>query len=509
MSLGVGQIRKNATVQSRFRKLVDAVARGQAVQLQVDTLDFQGWQRMSSDRLKMQDPFFYGKEKTVRLRFFTPKEPDLQFMVLALKLDHVGRFIEDWSGFGQDGVVHGQPKLKLGIDTGFGGSVYCDFNGTTDWVDVPDSLKLRSTAADSGFSLSFRLYPRDISDPGVNKFRKIICKNDSKAILPVTDGYSCSVLPDGRIRFTCMVDGVNYSVQSAPGVIVPNATAPVAHEIALEFLGPGTVLNSRLTLINGNITVNGFTGGANVAANVNDDNVFTIWSYTGLPAWIKVDLGALKRISRVGIHWYRYLPPTSMIFGFNIETSPDNTVWTKRLPVGTGNMNSASHVATQMEYYDLTPNVDARYVRVNVVSVSGTIPAFAAMRELQVWGSDTPGLPGAAQTQAIWVNNIKYTTTTSTHDDIPTDAENQIHIARGSTELGTDYKFIGGIHDLRYWKNYLYTDTEVTNLHTNKQTVWNIPLGSVALAGYTLILAESEDYGFVDDGYDTAGVLAD
>ena len=172
MSLGVGQIRKNATVQSRFRKLVDAIARNQAVQLQVDTLDFQGWQRMSSDRLKMQDPFFYGKEKTVRLRFFTPKEPNLQFLVLALKLDHVGRFIEDWSGFAQDGVVHGQPKLKSGIDTGFGGSVYCDFNGTTDFVDVPDSPKLRSTATLSGFSFSFRLYPRDISDQGLTNSEK-------------------------------------------------------------------------------------------------------------------------------------------------------------------------------------------------------------------------------------------------------------------------------------------------------------------------------------------------
>jgi hypothetical protein len=506
MSIGTGQIRKNATVQSRFRKLIDAVARNNAAQLQVDTLDFQGWQRMSSDRLKMSDPFYYGKEKTVRLRFFTPKEPDMQFMVLGMKLDHVGRFIEDWSGFGYDGVVHGQPKLKLGIDTGFGGSVYCDFNGSTDYVDIPDYPRLRSTAALSGFSLSFRLYPRVITDPGVNKFRKIICKNDSKAILPVTDGYSCSVLPDGRIRFTVMVDGVNYSVQSAAGAIVPNLTDPVAHEIALEFLPPVPLLNTKLTIPNGSFTSIGATG-SNVLINVNDGNTNTYWSHTPIPQWVKADLGALKRVSRVAIHWYRSVPPTNVVYGFTIETSPDNSVWTKRLPLVTGDKLSTNAAATGMEYYDLTPNVDARYVRVNINS--STLNTFAAIRELEVWGSDTPGNPGAPQTQAVWVNNVKSTTTTSTHDDIPTDVENAVHIARGSTELGTDYKFWGGIHDLRYWKNYMYSDTDVTNLYTNKQTIWNIPIGSIALVGYTLILAESEDYGFVDDGYDTTGVLAD
>ena len=155
---------------------------------------------------------------------------------------------------------------------------------------------------------------------------------------------------------------------------------------------------------------------------------------------------------------------------------------------------------------NLTPNVDARYVRININSSSYS--TFVPIKEFEVWGSNTPGLPGAPEVQAVWVDNIKYTTTTSTHDDIPTDIENELHIARGTTTEGTDYKFIGGIHKVyRYWKNYLYTDTDVTNLYTNKQTVWNIPIGAVAFAGYTLVLAESEDYGFVDDGYDTTGVL--
>jgi hypothetical protein len=116
---------------------------------------------------------------------------------------------------------------------------------------------------------------------------------------------------------------------------------------------------------------------------------------------------------------------------------------------------------------------------------------------------------GSAQTQAIYINNVKYTTTTSTHDDLPTDTENELHIARGSTITGTDYKFLGGIQDFRWWKNYLYSDAEVSNLYTNKQTILPIPIGAVAFAGQFVILPESEDFGFDIEGFDPTAILAD
>jgi hypothetical protein len=507
MSLGIGQQRKRSTVQSRFRSLVDEIARDRAAQVQVETLDFQGWQRMSSDRLKYNDAFLYGKTKDVRTKFFLPKEPDFQYLTCWLKLDHIGRFIEDASGFNTNGYVKGYPKLRPGIDLGFGGSVYCDFNGTTDFVDVPDSPKIRPSAALSGLSMSFRLYPKDISDPGAGtgKYRKVVCKRDD-----ASNALSISVLPDGRLRFTMMVNGIRYSVHTDAGIIVPNLSAPINYDCAVIFQRPTPLLNTKLTFPSSNITVTGEVGEPYLKANMNDANPNTHWAYVPLPQWVIIDLGALKRISRVAIHWHRSSPPTNMTYGFTIETSGDNVIWTKRVPATGLDQNSATAAATGMEYYDIIPNVDARYIRINIntVAYSGT-DTFAAIRELEVWGSNTPGVPGGAQTQAIYVNNVKYTTTTTAHDDLPTDPENELHIARGSTITGTDYKWLGGIHDFRYWKNYLYTDAEVANLYTNKQTILPIPLGAIAFAGQFVILPESEDYGFSVEGYDTTGVLAD
>jgi hypothetical protein len=496
MSLGIGQQRKRSTVQSRFRSLVDQIARDRAAQIQIETLDYQGWQRMSSDRLKYNDAFLYGKTKDVRTKFFLPKEPDFNFLTCWLKLDHIGRFIEDASGFNTNGYVKGYPKLKSGIDMGFGGSVYCDFNGTTDFVDVPDSPKIRPSAALSGFSISFRIYPKDISDPGSDRYRKVACKRDD-----ASNAFSISVLPDGRLRFTVMVNGVRYSVQSAAGTIVANPLTPVAYDCNVKFLRPAPQANTKLTLLDANLSALGFDS-PYVLTNVNDANPSTAWVHLALPTWLKVDLGSNKRISRLAIHWYRGATPTNMTFGFTIETSEDNSVWSERV-----DRDSATAAATGMEYYDIIPNVDARYVRVNINT--NTVDTFASIRDLEVWGSDTPGVAGSAQTQAIYINNVKYTTTTSTHDDLPTDTENELHIARGSTITGTDYKFLGGIQDFRWWKNYLYSDTEVNNLFTNKQTILPIPIGAVAFAGQFVILPESEDFGFDIEGFDPTAILAD
>ena len=502
MSLGVGQQRRRSTVQSRWRSIVDQIARDRAAQIQIETLDFQGWQRMSSDRLKYNDAFLYGKTKGVRTKFFLPKEPDFQFLTCWLKLDHIGRFIEDASGFNTNGIVKGYPKLRQGIDTGTGGSVYLWFNGTTDFIDVPDSPKIRTSAALSGFSISFRLYPESIEDPGDEKFRKVCCKRDD-----ANNAYSISVLPDGRLRFTVMVNGVRYSVHTDDGVIVPDETDPVNHDCSVIFLRPVPLINTKLTMTDASITVSGEVP-PYVKANMNDADPNSYWSNTPLPQWVKVDLGSSKRVSRAAIHWNRGIPLTNVTYGFTIETSPDDLEWTKRVPVTGEDQNSATAATTGMEYYDIIPNVDARYVRINV-NTNSTVSPVASIKDIQIWGSDIPGVPGSAQTQAIYVNNVKYTTATSTHDDLPTDTENELHIARGSTLVGTDYKFIGGIHDFRWWKNFVYTDAQVSNLYTNKQTILDVPIGTLAFAGQFLILPESEDYGFDVQGYDPTGVLAD
>lgn len=508
MSLGIGQIRKHSTVQTRFRAIVDKLARDAALQTQVDTLDFQGWQRLTDDRVKYEDKWLWGKAKSSRTKFFLPREPDLQTLVLWLKNDHVGRFVEDASGFGNDAVVHGYPKLREGIDTGFGSSIYIRFNGTTDWLDIPQTSLLQSRSARGGFTFTCRIYPEDISDPGSNAFRTIASSRDDGSYKWAA---ACTEL--GRLRFTVIDNGTSYTCETTTGVIVANPTTPTAYDLCFRWRRPTPLLNSKLTYPNGNVVAIGNDG--NLPANVNDTDYNTRWAYVvAHPAWIRVDLGAVKRVAFVNVQWYRGAPPANRIYAFNLATSNDNVLYTTRHPPAPGAVAfSADDKDTLMETYTFSPNIDCRYVLLTTAANSlGT--TATSVRTLEIWGSDTPGAAGSAQNHSIDVkpfggSNTKYTATTSSHITCPVDPDTDFHIGRNKDTVGDDFKWCGGIQDFRYEKNRVYTDAEWGFLNTNKQTILNIPFGSAVFAGMFALLNEGEDYGLEDDGLDTEGFLAD
>ena len=124
------------------------------------------------------------------------------------------------------------------------------------------------------------------------------------------------------------------------------------------------------------ITASGDNG--NVAANVNDQNINTVWTMEGLPAWVKIDMGALKKIASFRIAWTRGNERT---VGFNIETSEDNITFTERLS------KSTSGATEDFEDYDIT-DVNGRYVKVNVLTNSQK--NTASIREIEVHGDNTP-----------------------------------------------------------------------------------------------------------------------
>lgn len=124
------------------------------------------------------------------------------------------------------------------------------------------------------------------------------------------------------------------------------------------------------------ITASGDNG--NVAANVNDQNINTVWTMEGLPAWIKIDMGALKKITSFRIAWTRGNERT---VGFNIETSEDNATFSQRLA------KSTSGATEDFEDYDIT-DVNGRYVKINILTNSQK--NTASIREIEVHGDNTP-----------------------------------------------------------------------------------------------------------------------
>ena len=132
----------------------------------------------------------------------------------------------------------------------------------------------------------------------------------------------------------------------------------------------------RLTFPGTGVTAIGDDGG--VPANVNDQNMDTTWFYRGIPSWIKLDIGALKKIGYVRIAWFR---GNERVIGFNIELSEDNSNWNSVFS-GTSTGTSAA-----FERYDFTDR-NARFVRVNLVSNSQN--NLSTISEIEIYGDNIP-----------------------------------------------------------------------------------------------------------------------
>lgn len=244
MSTSFRQIRKNSTAQGRFKDLVRDFQRFQAGQITVDNPDFKVKLRTMYSKLVYSDPFFGYKNKSTSTVFYMPFEPDTKFCVGMWNLNHNGRFSIDSSGLGNTGRWTENPKVKEGIDNGFGTSLYADFDGfnTIVYVDNFPSLRLSFIPK---FSITARIYPTDITASegvGGTAYRTILYKADTTLLNGSNSGfidsgsvgnaYHLAVTPDGRVRFTLGNAGVKYTVQTLPSVIDP-VDPPLPHDITV------------------------------------------------------------------------------------------------------------------------------------------------------------------------------------------------------------------------------------------------------------------------------------
>lgn len=268
--MSFSQIRRRGTANTRINQLVRQFQNFQAHQVQLDNINFRTKNRPVRSRLKYHDPFLQGTVKDVNTVFYMPLEPDGKVVCAYWKLDHHGRYFLDSSGMANHVTIVGNPILKIGIDNGYGRTLYpfFDDNNRGFISDLQARNLLNTSAFRTGFTLTCRIYPESILDPSVNqsKFRVIASKHDT---VDGTEGWNLSVIPDGSIRFTIKRKGVNYSVTTAAGVINVNTSLdPVANydivvkvpitsdvpssmKIYVNNIGYTTVSTSHLDLISG------------------------------------------------------------------------------------------------------------------------------------------------------------------------------------------------------------------------------------------------------------------
>ncbi len=136
---------------------------------------------------------------------------------------------------------------------------------------------------------------------------------------------------------------------------------------------------------------------AHQGSNAVDGNVYTKWttaSWAGAPHWLRIDLEATYRITRVrlkhaaaGGEWTDLNTKN-----YTIETSSDGFNWTARASY----INWGKHHIT---HHDM--NVEARYVRL-VVHEANFVDGFVRLPEIEVEGtSSNPGNPGGGSCNVV------------------------------------------------------------------------------------------------------------
>lgn len=116
------------------------------------------------------------------------------------------------------------------------------------------------------------------------------------------------------------------------------------------------------------------THDGNVPANVVDGSLATRWSANGDGAWLRLDLGSARAVSRVAIAWYVGNTRTSR---FDLQTSADGASWQNVLTGAT-----SSGTTTQEQTFDFADHT-ARYLR--YVGHGNSLSAWNSVTEVSVF----------------------------------------------------------------------------------------------------------------------------
>jgi hypothetical protein len=217
----------------------------------------------------------------------------------------------------------------------------------------------------------------------------------------------------------------------------------------------GGVVSGGLLLLGETQTLTASSvGGAEVAAQADDDNQATYWSAdTGFPAWLMSDLGSPKVITRIRIASYTtnntYCPTA-----FTIEASDTGVFGGEETVLST--LSGLSWNTAEIKRFDFENSTPYRYYRINVSSVVSA--AYVIIAELDLFQDNIVSVKTVAESQP---NNI--------HAVILADD--------AAIVLNTDLKLYVSVDDGATWEQITLEDSG------DYSTTAKILTGSAAVTG--------------------------
>jgi hypothetical protein len=156
------------------------------------------------------------------------------------------------------------------------------------------------------------------------------------------------------------------------------------------------------------------TNDGNLPGNTVDNNLGTRWSGSGDGAWLQLDLGALKNVTRVSVAVYQGNGRRNQ---FDLQYAVTAGAW---LPLRTGLQTSGT--GTAEESFDVTPT-DARWVRYlghGAILNAGGTSTWNSLTEVSVWQGG--GAPTATPTPTPTATATPTPTPTPTRTPTPVPA---------------------------------------------------------------------------------------
>jgi hypothetical protein len=133
----------------------------------------------------------------------------------------------------------------------------------------------------------------------------------------------------------------------------------------------------NLPISGGAVTASG-TQSPNTPSNTVDNNLGTRWSNEGLPSFITYDLGQSRLVCSLDIAFYQGNSRT-VDFTISVASATSPNTFTTVLS------DESSGTTTSLESYDVTPDVNARFVRITVTD--NTANDWASITEVDIFAS--------------------------------------------------------------------------------------------------------------------------
>jgi len=215
------------------------------------------------DGIKFNDTFYHREQfSNWENNYYPMADVDGGNMAVWLRGNHLGSQLLDRSQYySNNASMYGDPKLVDGsFDMGYLGGTYkslaLKFNRPTspevnaEWLEIPDTAKLRVTGATTGFSLFFRIKIHSFAQQNsVNRHLAIKVDDDTN-----DNGFIISSGTDGKIRFDVSRANTDYEVTMPTGL-----STNTLYDIFFTYAVSGNALK---IYVNGSDTSAASAGGA-------------------------------------------------------------------------------------------------------------------------------------------------------------------------------------------------------------------------------------------------------